>query len=307
MSRPQAADGFNPKPGVAETVAPGVRRLLAPNPSPMTYRGTNTYLVGETDIAVIDPGPASLAHLEALLAALAAEQHVSHILVTHSHLDHSPLARDLQAATGAPILAFGPADAGRSPIMRELAAQGLVGGGEGIDQAFKCDRCLSDGAIVTGTNWRLEALHTPGHIGNHLCFAYGDMLFSGDHVMGWASSLVSPPDGDLTNFMASCRRLQRRRWQTFLPGHGDVIDAPDARLDWLIQHRLQREAAILTHLGAGPASASTLTSVIYSDTPAGLRKAAERNVLAHLVDLCQRDLVAPATVLSATAEFRRIP
>jgi len=306
VSRSQADDGFNPKPGLAEDVAPGVRRILAPNPSPMTYRGTNTYLVGTTALAVIDPGPDSDPHLEALLSALSPGQSVSHILVSHSHMDHSPLAARLAQETGAPILAFGTAEAGRSAIMSDLAERGLVGGGEGIDRAFTCDQTLVDGEIIRGDGWQLEALHTPGHIGNHLCFAFGDLLFSGDHVMGWASSLVSPPDGDLTDFMASCQRLRHRQWSRFLPGHGAPVLAPQDRLDWLLSHRRQREASILAHLATGPATATTLAAAIYTDTPPALLGAAARNVLAHLIDLVQQGHVTPLTSLQADATFRRV-
>lgn len=305
MSRPEAEEGFNPKPGVAEELYADVRRILAPNPSPMTYRGTNTYLVGRRQLAVIDPGPQSDQHLEAILAAVQPGQSVSHILVTHSHLDHSPLAAALQARTGAPILAFGDAQAGRSPVMQSLARDGLAGGGEGLDHGFTCDQSLADGAQVIGDDWQLQVLHTPGHIGNHLCFAAGDLLFSGDHVMGWASSLVSPPDGDLTDFMASCRRLQARSWSAMLPGHGAVIRDPQARLAWLVQHRSLREREILNALDLAPADAAALASRIYTETPAPLLKAAERNVFAHLVDLTQRGEVRPIGALSALATFEK--
>ncbi|KUP92701.1 MBL fold metallo-hydrolase [Tritonibacter horizontis] len=304
MKRSHAGDAFNPKPGVAEEVAPGVRRILAPNPSPMTFRGTNSYLIGTTGLALIDPGPEILPHLDALLSALTPGQFISHILVTHSHLDHSPLARRAAAATGAPVLAFGPATAGRSPIMQDLAQGGLIGGGEGLDHDFSCDQILADGDIVTGDSWELEAIHTPGHIGNHLCFALGDLLFSGDHVMGWSSSLVSPPDGDLTDFMASCRRLQTRSWSCFLPGHGPEIHTPKERLAWLLAHRQQREAAILAHLAATPATAAALAAAIYTETPAALLGAAERNVFAHLVDLYQQKRIAPIGAMTATTSFR---
>ena len=303
MSRSQAKDGFNPTPGLPETIAPGVTRILAPNPSPMTFRGTNTYLIGEDDLAVIDPGPASEAPLSAILSACGPRRRISHILVTHSHLDHSPLAAQLRAKTGAHVFAFGTADAGRSAIMQDLAARGLAGGGEGIDQAFDCDHRLADGAMLTGPDWQLEAIHTPGHIGNHLCFALGDILFSGDHVMGWASSLVSPPDGDLTDFMLSCHKLQQREWSQFLPGHGAPILDPHDRLDWLITHRRQRETAILDRLREAPCTAADLTLAIYTDTPAALLPAAERNVLSHLVDLTQRGAVHPINDLSETATF----
>ena len=281
---------------------PGLRRVLAPNPSPMTERGTNTYLVGEGRVAVIDPGPADPGHLAAILAALAPGERVEQILVTHAHKDHSPLARPLAERTGAPVLAFGRHDAGRSPVMARLAAAGLEGG-EGIDADFAPDEVLADGAAVEGDGWRIEAVWTPGHLSNHLCFAWEGALFTGDHVMGWASSLVSPPDGDLTAFMASCARLADRSDRVYFPGHGAPVADPAARIAWLIGHRRAREAQILDELAAGPAAPAALTRAIYRDTPAPLLPAAERNVLAHLIDLTERGLAAPAGALTAASVF----
>jgi glyoxylase-like metal-dependent hydrolase (beta-lactamase superfamily II) len=294
---------FQPPVGVAETVAPGVRRLLAPNPSPMTYRGTNTYLVGTNDIAVIDPGPDDPAHLDAILRACASGR-ISTILVTHAHLDHSPLAAALRSATGAPVLAFSDALGGRSVVMQQLAKSGLMGGGEGVDRSFVPDRALSDGEVVAGPDWKITALHTPGHFGNHMAFALGDQLFSGDLVMGWASSLVSPPDGDLTDFMSSCRRLQSQRWSRFFPGHGAPVDDPAKRLNWLITHRLSRETALIAALKDGPATSARLAEQIYTDTPISLMPAATRNVLAHMIDLYGKNEVEPIGDLSADAQFQ---
>lgn len=302
----QAPDDFNPVIGVAETLAPGIRRIVAPNPSPMTYRGTNTYLVGTRELAVIDPGPLDLNHLEAILAACDMSQKITQIVVTHTHLDHSPLARPLSARTGAPIWAFGTAQTGRSEIMCELAEAGLASGGEGIDETFEPDKILRDGAFLRGENWHLEVIHTPGHLGNHICLAFENLCFTADHVMGWASSLVSPPDGDLTDFMASCVRLQQREWQRFLPGHGATIDAPNARLNWLIEHRKNREAAILDALGTRPATARTLTQAVYTDIPSQLLPAAERNVLAHLIDLMGHSRVNALGSLNENVRFTRI-
>ena len=303
----QAPDDFNPQTGVPEVLEPGLRRILAPNPSPMTYRGTNTYLIGTQDLAVIDPGPKDARHLQAILDAVGPDQSISHILVSHSHLDHSPLARDLSDATGAPIYAFGGPVAGRSAVMAQLAKAGLAGGGEGIDQGFAPDICLADGDILRGSDWELEAIHTPGHLGNHLAFGWGDICFTADHVMGWASSLVSPPDGDLTDFMASCRRLAARSWRVFYPGHGAAIDDPAGRLDWLIAHRLMRETAILDILRKKAATAATLARTIYTETPAALLPAAERNVFAHLVDLTSQSRIQPVGQLSVDAQFQLNP
>ena len=300
----QVPDNFNPITGVAVELEPGLRRILAPNPSPMTYRGTNTYLLGKTSLAVIDPGPAMPQHLEAILAAVGPGQNISHIIVTHSHLDHSPLAADLKQRTGAPIYGFGDATAGRSSIMSNLAAAGMVGGGEGIDTAFRPDITVEDGAMISGKGWDLEVIHTPGHLGNHIALAWNDACFTADHVMGWASSLVSPPDGDLSDFMTSCHRLRTRNWRVFHPGHGAPIIDPSARLDWLIAHRKAREQAVLMELEISPATAQGLAQKIYTTTPASLLAAAERNILAHLVDLMGKSLVEPVGKLTADVTFR---
>lgn len=294
---------FDPPVGTAVALAPDLRRILAPNPSPMTWRGTNTYLLGTRALAVIDPGPDDPAHLAAILAALTPGQSVSHILVTHAHLDHSPLAPALSRITGAPVYAYGDASAGRSDVMRSLAASGLMQGGEGVDGDFAPDHCLKDGQSVNGDGWRVQALWTPGHFGNHLCFAWQDQVFSGDLVMGWASSLVSPPDGDLSDFMASCRRLLTHGAQVLHPGHGAPIADPTARLRWLITHREAREAAILARLQQGPATASDLAQAIYTDTPAPLMPAAARNVLAHLIDLSRKNACSSKGPLHANAHF----
>ena len=300
----KAPDDFNPVPGQPEELEPGVRRILAPNPSPMTYRGTNTYLIGTRDVAVIDPGPDLPAHLEAILAAIEPGQRISHIIVTHSHLDHSPLARALSLRCGAPVYGFGPATAGRSPAMQDLVDKGMQGGGEGIDTNFIPDITVRDGEILTGETWKLEVIHTPGHLGNHIALGLNDACFTADHVMGWASSLVSPPDGDLTDFMNSCQRLRQRAWRAFYPGHGAAVLDPSDRLDWLMGHRNAREAAILERLQHQPATPAELARSIYTETPPALLGAAERNVLAHLVDLAGKSIVSPIGALTPEAKFR---
>ncbi len=296
-------DDFDPEIGVAEVLEPGLRRIVAPNPSPMTYRGTNSYLIGSRGLAVVDPGPDNASHLEAILAAVQPGQHISHIIVTHTHLDHSPLARPLARHCGAPVLAFGNAEAGRSAVMHRLASAGLIGGGEGIDANFQPDHLLADDQLIEGDDWTLRAIHTPGHIGNHLCLGWGNACLTADHVMGWASSLVSPPDGDLTDFMASCARLQTGNWRVFYPGHGAPVHDPAARLAWLVAHRKTREAAILAHLENVPQSAGQLTALIYTETPPALQGAATRNVLAHLIDLYGRSIVTTPGPLHAEATF----
>ena len=294
---------FAPSVGRAYPLEDGLRLILAPNPSPMTHLGTNTYLLGQTQIAVIDPGPDNDAHLAAILASVAPHR-ISHIIVTHSHLDHSSLAKRLADQTGAKIYAFGTHLAGRSSVMADLAAKGLAGGGEGIDHSFAPDVILKDGDHLKGNEWSLTAVHTPGHIGNHVSYIWNDAVFTGDHVMGWASSLVSPPDGDLTDFMQSCEKLQNIQARVFYAGHGAPIHDPQGRLAWLIDHRNAREAQILAALMQGSADAATLTRKIYTDIPPELALAAERNVFAHLVDLLEKRRITTRSQLSSQAIFR---
>lgn len=286
---------------------PGLRVVLAPNPSPMTHWGTNTFLLGEGDVAVIDPGPASAPHLAAILAALRPGERISHIFVTHAHLDHSPLARPLAEATGAPVLAFGPASAGRSPRMAALAdlGQGL-GGGEGLDHAFAPDAILAPGDRVSGRGWALEAIHTPGHLGGHLCLGWGERLFTGDHVMGWAPSLVSPPDGDMTDYLRSLEIVATGPWRQGYPAHGAPLPDLPARCRDLLAHRRSRETAILDILAQGPADLPGLTRRIYADVAPALLAAASRNLLAHLVDLEHRKQIAAHPALAPGALFSRL-
>ncbi|PTW50158.1 MBL fold metallo-hydrolase [Rhodovulum kholense] len=304
-----APESFAPEPGRADRLAPGLRRVLAPNPSPMTFRGTNSYILGEGEVAVIDPGPASPSHLAALLAALAPGERVNRIIVTHSHLDHSALSRPLSEATGAPVLAFGDSRAGRRA---ELAALEGLGGGEGVDAGFAPDETLADGAIIEGAGWTLTALHTPGHMGNHLCFAWSGLapdegaLFTGDHVMGWASSMVSPPDGDLGAFMVSLDRLAARPERRLFPAHGAPVPDGPGRIAALAAHRRARAARILDELSRGPATPAALARAVYTDTPPALLPAATRNVLAHLIDLADHSLATPDGALSADALWQRI-
>jgi len=286
------------------TSLPPIRCLRAANPSPLTGSGTNTWLIGGSEVAVIDPGPDNDDHLQAILAALRPGARITRILVTHAHRDHSALVPRLAARTGAEVLAYGTATDGRSPLMTALAAD-LPASGEGLDLGFRPDRRLADGARITGPDWELATLHTPGHLGGHLCFALGETLFSGDHVMGWSTTLVSPPDGDMGAYMTSLSRLQQQSWQRFLPGHGDPVPDPGQRLADLVTHRLAREAALLAELDRGPMSIPDLTRAVYRETPAQLLPAAAQNVLAHLLDLASRNLVGAVPALHPAAVFHR--
>ncbi|MDG4647534.1 MBL fold metallo-hydrolase [Roseibacterium sp. SDUM158017] len=283
---------------------PDLRCVLAPNPSPMTLHGTNTYILGRGEVAVIDPGPPDAGHLRAILASLGPGERVGAILVTHSHLDHSPLARPLAEATGAPVLAAGPSEFGRSPVMAALAASGGVGGGEGVDRDFTPDRRIAEGERLEGGWGRIEVLATPGHMANHLSFAWRGALFPGDTVMGWSTSLVSPPDGDMTAFMATLEALSRRDDRIHYPGHGAPVRDPAARVAELLAHRRAREALILDVLAAnGPCTAEELARAIYTDVDPALLPAAARNVLAHLIDLNEKNATSTKGPLHSGARF----
>jgi glyoxylase-like metal-dependent hydrolase (beta-lactamase superfamily II) len=261
--------------GAVEQTAPGVRRIVCPNPSAFTFRGTNTYIVGRGTVAVIDPGPEDAAHLAAILAATAGET-ITHVIVTHTHRDHSPGARPLVAATGAMTYGFGP-------HMTPPDA-----GGEGGDHGFHPDVRVGDGERIEGEGWALEALHTPGHCANHLCFALDGtgVLFSADHVMSWSTSVVSPPDGDMADYMRSLARLQARNDTLLLPGHGPAITAPKPFLAALAAHRQEREALVLAALrAAGRASPAELVPQVYGALDPRLVGPAGRSLLSHLIKL----------------------
>jgi glyoxylase-like metal-dependent hydrolase (beta-lactamase superfamily II) len=289
-----AADPFErdhaPPVGVAEVLAPGLRVVTAPNAGPMTFTGTRSYLVGGEELAVIDPGPDDPDHLAALERAVGGA-HVSAVLVTHAHRDHSAGAAAFAARVGAPVLAHGDAPGARSAVMAALAEEVALGGGEGVDPGFRPDRRLGDGDRVEGAGWALEALHTPGHMADHLSFRWGDAVFTGDVVMGWASTLISPPDGDLAGFRTSLARLKDLAPSVLYPGHGAPVREPGRVIDWLVAHRAAREAEILAALARGPAQVAELVAAIYAGVDPRLHPAAARNVLAHLVDLGARGLV----------------
>ena len=291
---------------MAESINKNIRCVRAPNPSPMTFSGTNTYLLGQNEIAVIDPGPLNIEHLEAIFQAVGPTSLITKILITHSHLDHSHLARLLSEKTKAPVFAFGDSFSGRSSTMIQLAHSGSIGGGEGVDLEFQPDVCLEDGDIILHEGETITAVWTPGHFGNHLSFGTGETLFSGDHIMGWASSMVSPPDGDLKAFRQSCQKLLGRPEVFYVPGHGDpIFDGPE-RVRWLLRHRNERENQIINSLRKKPGSAADLAERIYTDVDQALVPAATRNVMAHLIDLTERQIITPKGQVELSTKYSLI-
>jgi glyoxylase-like metal-dependent hydrolase (beta-lactamase superfamily II) len=267
---------------------PQVRAVTAPNPGPFTATGTNTYIVGSGAVAIIDPGPAIPAHVEALLAATRGER-VTHILLTHTHRDHSGALPALAAATGAVVLSGGPHRQPRPPASGETGALEEAG-----DTGHRPDIRLADGDALEGEGWRIVAVATPGHAANHMAFALpaAGLVFSGDHVMGWSSSIVAPPDGSMADYMASLDRLAARPEGRLLPGHGPPVEDAQARIAELRRHRLAREAAILGRLAAGDRTIPAIVAAVYRDVDPRLHGAAALSVLAHIEDLVARGLVA---------------
>jgi glyoxylase-like metal-dependent hydrolase (beta-lactamase superfamily II) len=275
-------------PGVVEEVVPGVRRVVCNNPSPFTFTGTVSYIVGRGKVALIDPGPDDVAHANALLEAVRGET-VTHIFVTHTHRDHSPNTARLKAATGATVYAEGPHRASRPRHESEKASTE-----SGADRDFVPDVRVRDGEVITGDGWALEAVATPGHTANHLAFAWPErkFLFVGDHVMGWSTSIVAPPDGSMIDYMASLEKLSTRPENLYFSGHGPEI--PDAQrfVRFLIRHRKAREASILHRLGKGETDIPSMVRAIYIGIDPRLMGAAGYSVLAHLEDLVARGVVA---------------
>ncbi|MBN9017394.1 MAG: MBL fold metallo-hydrolase [Rhizobiales bacterium] len=275
---------FDPRYGVAVEILPGVRRITAPNASPITFHGTNSYIVGTGEVAIIDPGPDDPGHIDALVAATRGER-VRHIIVTHTHRDHSMGVARLKAATGAETLGEGPHRLSRPG--RDGESGVLDAGG---DPDFMPDRRIVDGEVIVGSGYSLTALATPGHAANHMAFALDgtDHLFSGDHVMGWSTTVVAPPDGSMADYMASLDVLAARGESIYLPGHGAPLRNAPAFVRALKAHRRLREAAIAERIARGDRTIREIVAVIYRETPAALHGAAALSVLAHIEDLVAR-------------------
>lgn len=291
---------FDLAPGRVEEVIPGVRRIAAGNPGPFTFKGTVTYIVGRGKVAIIDPGPDDPSHVAAVLDAVCGET-VSHIFVTHTHRDHSPATLAVKAATGAIVLAEGAHRAARALHIGEAPRLEASN-----DMAFRPDRNLADGEVVSGDGFAIEAIATPGHTANHMAFALRgrDLIFSGDHVMGWSTSIVAPPDGAMVDYMASLERLARRPETLYLPGHGGAVGDAPAFVRQFIRHRLGREASILRRLSKGAADIPTIVRAIYIGLDPRLVAAAGLSVLAHLEDLVARGAVVTEGAPSIEGTYR---
>jgi glyoxylase-like metal-dependent hydrolase (beta-lactamase superfamily II) len=293
---------FDPRYGEAVRLSPLVRRITVNNPGPFTFHGTNTYIIGDRTLAIIDPGPIDMAHLDAILHAIG-DATVRSVIVTHTHADHSPAASRLAMKTGATLFGEGPHRSARPLALGEV--QPLDGSG---DTSFRPDIALRDGDRIEGDGWTLEAIATPGHTANHLAFTLPqeNALFSGDHVMGWSTTIVAPPDGAMSNYMASLDRLMRRGETIYYPGHGGPVTDPLPFMRDLYAHRLAREQAILDRLAAGDRIIPDMVLAIYIGLDPRLFKAAGLSVLAHLEDLTTRGIVAVSGSDPLTADYRLI-
>ena len=291
---------FDPRHGEAVEIVPGVRRVTARNAGPFTFHGTNTFLIGERALTMIDPGPADDAHVNALMRAIGTAR-VACILVTHTHRDHSPAARVLKERTGAPVLAAGPHIHARPPHAAEEARLDAAG-----DFDFAPDAALADGETIEGADHRLEVIATSGHTANHLAFALAGtgIVFTGDHVMGWSTTVVAPPEGSMRAYMASLERLLARPEMHYLPAHGGDVSDGRAHAEGLRAHRKAREAAILEGLHAGDRTVAALVRRIYREVDPRLAPAAALSTFAHLEDLAARGAVASDGPPLITSRYR---
>lgn len=281
---------FDAVPGVVDEVAPGVRRVLAPNAGPFTFTGTCSYIIGTGEVAILDPGPDDPTHVAAIMAAVSGER-VTHIFLTHTHRDHSGALEAVRAATGALTYAEGPHRAARDLHAGEVNILDSAG-----DHSFFPDVALADGAHVQGSGWTLGALTTPGHTANHMAFVLEEkgLIFVGDHVMAWSTSIVAPPDGSMGDYMRSLERLRERPETLYLPGHGGLVREGPAFVERYLRHRHARETAIVRALGGGPMAIPEIVRAIYIGLDPRLATAAGLSTLAHLEDLVARGEVTTA-------------
>jgi glyoxylase-like metal-dependent hydrolase (beta-lactamase superfamily II) len=284
--------------GKLAEIAPGVRRMIAQNPGPFTFLGTGVYIIGYGhDVAVIDPGPDDATHRETLFRALDG-LNVTHIFVTHHHLDHSPMARPLSERTGANIYGFG--------VQVGMPAGGDVRLEAGDDLAFRPDIEIRDGQIVKGNGWTIEAVHTPGHTSNHTSYAFleENLLFCGDHVMAWSTTVISPPDGHMGDYLASLKKVRDRDFSALWPTHGPQIDAPGPFIDAYLAHRAAREAQILAALRSGHLQIKPMVADIYAEIDRRLHPAACHSVLAHLIHMVETGRVMSEGAPQLDSRFR---
>ena len=298
MSALQFERDFECDYGVIEQVAPGIRRVTARNPSKFTYRGTGTYIIGTGNVAVIDAGPDLAEHVDTLLAALEGEV-ITHHLITHTHSDHSPAAAAVKARSGAPTYGFGPHAAGRF-----LDGTPVEAGG---DMDFVPDHTVRHGDIIEAAGYNIECVHTPGHTSNHICYALSESgaLFTGDHVMGWSTTVVSPPDGDMAAYVASLELLQARVDAVYYPTHAGPIHDPGPYLGALIDHRKERENQIMDCLGRGIGRIKHMVTEMYPELDPGLVAAAGRSVFAHIIAMTERGDITSDGAIDADGEFRK--
>ena len=291
---------FGLQPDRVQEMAPGVRAIVADNPGPFTYKGTISYIVGRGQVAMIDPGPDDAAHIAALLNAVRGET-VTHIFVTHTHRDHSPAAAKVKAATGAKVFAQGPHRPARPLYTGEVRRLDAS-----ADLDFRPDIALADSEIVNGAGWTLQAVATPGHTANHMAFAFkeSNLLFAGDHVMAWSTTIVAPPDGAMTEYMASLHKLARRSEPLYLSGHGAPVREAARYVQHLIRHRQAREASILHRLAKGEADIPTIVRAVYIGLDPRLVGAAALSVLAHLEELVARGTVVTEGPPSIAGTYR---
>lgn len=271
--------------GRCDQVSPLIRRVIARNPGPFTFVGTGTYIVGRGEVAVIDPGPDLDEHLDAILAGLEPGERVTHILITHHHSDHSPLARALKARTGAPVYGCAPAAVAEESTIRTEA---------GADLGFDPDVSLCGGGqVISGPGWTLEAVATPGHTSNHICFALREenAFFSGDHIMGWSTTVITPPDGDMTDYMESLELVKARGYDVLWPTHGPPIREVTPFIEAYAAHRRAREAQVLKAVQDGYGKITEMVPVLYADVDSRLHPAAARSVFGHMIDLTRRGKV----------------